>query len=209
MTTDAEKIEEIGQILETQNRADSFEIVSLALSIKDEEEREFYLLETVYWLIRNETWQKAYGTAQLMSETYEKAEALRSVADYAASAGHLEKAFSVYDEAEKAALTENLAEWQQAELLHRTAQSLRRIGAIHKADEIWRKAVSVAQKGENSNSQNGSDSSSVLAEIAEHFAAEKQIERALEIARNIKNVGKKERALRRISEHSQNIKRVA
>lgn len=209
MKTDAEKIEQIGKILETQNLADSFEVVSLALSIKDEEDRDLYLLETVRWLIKNGTWQKAYGTAQLMSEGYEKSEALQSVADYLASIGHLEKAFSVFDEAERVSMTENLSEWQKAELLHKIAKSLRRTGAIFKADEIWEKAVSVAQKGENSHPQDSMDSSSVLAEIAENFAAEEQIERALNIAQKIKSIGKKERVLRQISEYSQNIKRIA
>jgi tetratricopeptide (TPR) repeat protein len=209
MKTDAEKIEQIGKILEAQNPAESFEVVSLALSIKDAEERDLYLLETVRWLIKNGTWSKAYGAAQLMSESYEKSEALRSAADYLASIGHLEKAFSVFDEAENAALAENLAGWQQAELLHKIAQSLRRVGAIYKADEIWEKAVSIAQKGEDSNPQGSLDASSVLAEIAEHFAAEAEIEKALSVAQKIKNVGKKEAALRRIAEYSQNIKRVA
>lgn len=209
MKTDTEKIEQIERILETQNLTDSFEIVSLSLSIKDDEERDLYLFETVRWFIKNGIWQKAYGTAQLMSESYEKSESLRLVADFLASVGHLEKAFSVFDEAERAALTENIAEWQRAELLHQIAKSLRRIGEIFKADEVWEKAIVIAQKGENSNTQNSIDSSSVLAEIAENFAAEKRIEKAFDVAKKIKSVGKKERALRQITEYSQNIKRVA
>ncbi len=208
MKTDAEKIVNLNELLKTQDLEQSFEIVSLALAIHDEEDRDLYLLETVRWLINNRTWQKAYGTAQMMSESYEKSEALQLVADYLASVGHLEKAFSIFDEAEKV-LIEDIAEWQQAELLHKIAKSLRQINAIFKSDEIWEKAIAVAQKGENSNLQDSLDSSSVLAEIAEHFANEGRIENALDIAQNIQNIGKKESVLRRIAEHLQNVKRVA
>jgi tetratricopeptide (TPR) repeat protein len=209
MSSDAEKIEKIEKILETQNLADSFEIVSLALSVKDDEDRDLYLLKTVRWLIKNGTWQKAYGTAQMMTDGFEKSEALQTVAGYLAANGHFEKAFAVFDEAETVSLSENLAEWQQAELLHKIAKSLRGLKAFFKADEVWEKAVSAAQKGENSNRQDSLDASSVLAEIAEFFASDERIEKALDIARNIKNIGKKERVLRQIVEYSQNIKRVA
>jgi tetratricopeptide (TPR) repeat protein len=209
MNNDAEKIIQFKEILQTQDLARSFEVVSLALAIHDADDRDLYLLDAVRWLIKNGIWQKAYGAAQMMSEYYEKSEALQSVADYLASIGHLEKAFSVFDEAEKVALTENLAEWQQAELLHGIAKSLQRIKAFYKADEVWEKAIAIAQKGENSNPQDSMDSSSVLAEIAENFAAGERIEKALSIAQNIKSIGKKERVLRQISEYSQNIKRVA
>lgn len=209
MNNDAEKIAKVEEILKTQDLAQTFQAVSLTLAIEDEEDRDLFLLETVRWLVKNGNWQKAYGTAQLMSECYEKSEALQAVAEYLASIGHLEKAFAVFDEAEKVSLNGNLAEWQQAELLHNIAKSLDRVKAVFKADEVWEKAVAAAQKGENSNPQNISDSSSVLAEIAEYFAAEEKIEKALGIARNIKSVGKKERILRRIAEYQQNIKRVA
>ncbi len=209
MNNDLEKINQVKEMLQTQDLAQSFELVSLALSIHDEEDRDLSLLNVVRWLTENGIWQKAYGTAQMMSESYEKCEALQTVAEYLASIGHLEKAFSVFDEAEKAAESENLAEWQQAELLHKIAKSLRQIKAFYKADEVWGKAVIVAQKGENSDLQDSLDASSVLAEIAEHLAAEERIEKALEIAQNIKNIRKKERVLRQISEYSQQIKRVA
>lgn len=209
MNNDAEKIVQVKEILQTQDLTRSFEIVSLALAIQDVEDRDLYLLETVRWLVKNGTWQKAFGTAQMMSESYEKSKALQLIADYLASIGHLEKAFSVFDDAEKVAFLENISEWQKAELLHNIAKSLYRIKAFYKADEVWEKAIFVAQQGENSNPQDSLDSSSVLAEIAEHFASEERIEKALSIARRIKNIGKKERVVRQISEYSQNIKRVA
>jgi tetratricopeptide (TPR) repeat protein len=209
MNNDAEKIARVEEILQTQDLSQNFELVSLALAISDEEDRDLFLLEAVRWLIQNAAWQKAYGAAQMMSEGFEKSEALQAVAEYLVSIGHLEKAFSVFDEAEKVSLSENLSEWQQAELLHKIAKSLRRANAVFKSEEVWEKAVAAAQKGENSNRQDSLDAASVLAEIAEYFAAEENFEKALNIARKIKNVGKKENALRRVSEYSQQTKRVA
>jgi tetratricopeptide (TPR) repeat protein len=144
-----------------------------------------------------------------MSETYEKSEALRSIADYLVSIGHLEKALLVYNDAEKTALSADLAEWQKAELLHNLAKSLNQAKAIFKADEVWEKAISIAQKGENSILQDSLDSSSVLAEIAEYFAAGQKIEKALNIAQNIQNIGHKEKALQNISAYSQQTKQIA
>ncbi len=205
---DAEKIAQVTEIVQSQNSEKIFEVVSLALSIEDEEDRDLYLLDAIRWLVKNENWQKAYGAAQLMSESYEKSQALQEIADYTVSIGHLEKAFSIFSEAEKAA--DNVAEWQKAELLHNIAKSLRRTKAVFKADEVWEKAIAAAQKGEDSpSSQDSYDSSSVLAEIAEHFAAEQRIEKALGIAQKIKNIGKKERVLQQISVYSQQVKRVA
>lgn len=210
MNNDAEKIEQIEEILQTLDLARSFELVSLALAVQDEEDRDLCLLDAIRWLVKNGSWQKAYGAAQLMSESYEKSAALKAVADYLASIGHLEKAFSVFGEAEKVAVPENLSIWQQAELLHGIAKSLSRIKAFYKADEVWEKAVVVAQKGEDSLSlQDSLDASSVLAEIAENFAAEERIEKALNIAQKIKNVDRKERVLLQISTYSRQIKRVA
>lgn len=207
---DAEKIVQVKEIVQSQNSEKIFEVVSLALAIEDEEDRDLYLLDAIRWLVKNEVWQKAYGAAQLMSESYEKSQALQEVADYLASIGHLEKAFSIFAEAEKAATAGILAEWQKAELLHNIAKSLRRTNAVFKANEIWEKAIAVAQQGEESpSSQDSYDSSGVLAEIAQHFAAEERIEKALGIAQKIKNIGKKKRVLQQISVYSQQVKRVA
>lgn len=210
MNNDTEKIEQIEKILQAADTTRSFELVSLALAIQDEEDRDLYLSDVVRWLVKNETWQKAYGAAQLMSDSYEKSQALQTIGDYLSSIGHLEKAFSVFDEAEKIAVSENLAQWQQAELLHGIAKSFREMKAFYKADEVWEKAVAVAQKGQESPSlQDSLDASSVLAEIAENFAAQERIEKALNVAQIIKNVDRKEGVLLQISAYSQQIKRVA
>lgn len=181
---DTEKIAQVKEIIQSQNVDRVFEIVSLALSIQDEEDRDLYLLDAVRWLIKNDFWQKAYGAAQLMPESYEKSQALQEIADYLVSIGHLEKAFSIYAEAEKSSTFGDLADWQKAELLHGIAKSLRRTKAFFKADEVWEKAIVAAQKGqESSSSQDSRDASGVLAEIAECFATEERVEKALEIAR--------------------------
>ncbi len=210
MNDDAEKIEQLQNILESQDETKSFAAISLALSLTDEEDRSLSLLATVRWLVQREHWRQAYGAAQLMTECYEKSEALQAVAAYLASIGHLEKAISIFDEAEKSSLAESLSAWQQAELLHHIAQSLRRMKAFFKADEVWEKAAIIAQKGTASpDLQDSLDAASVLAEIAVNFAEDGRIEKALSLAQQIKNVYKKENTLRQISENSQQIKKVA
>jgi len=207
---DAEKIAQVKEIVQSQNSKKIFEVVSLALSIEDEEDRDLYLLDSIRWLVKTGFWQKAYGAAQLMSESYEKSQALQEVADYTALIGHLEKAFSIFVEAEKSATADHLAEWQKAELLHNIAKSLRRTKAVFKADEVWEKAIAFAQTGEESpSSQDRYDSASVLAEIAEYFVAEERVEKALDIAQTIKDIDRKEKVLQQISVYSQQVRRVA
>lgn len=208
--SDAEKITQIKEILQSQSSAKIFEIVSLVLLIEDEEDRDLYLLDAVRWLIKSEIWQKAYGAAQLMSDGYEKSQALQEIADYLVSVGHLEKALLIFTEAEKVSDAEILADWQKAELLHNIAKSLRRAKAFFRADEVWEKAIAAARNGEKSpSSQDSEDSSSVLAEIAEYLASKEKIEKALSIARKIKSIHRKEKVLYQIAAYSQQRKRVA
>lgn len=210
MSNEAKTIEKIESFLEADDYQNSFEVVSLALSIKDEEDRDLQLFEVIEWLLKNDDWQKAHGIAQLISEGYEKSDALQIIADKMAEVGHIERALFVFAEAEHNSESESLDFWQQAELLHKIAKSLRKNNAVFKAEEVWKKAVSIAQQGEKSEeTQDSIDCSSVLAEIAEYFASAGQIKKAFEIAQNIKCIGKKERAIKNISEHSEKIKRVA
>ena len=207
---DAEKIAQLEEILQTHDAGKSFVAISLAVSIEDEEDRNLHLLETVRWLLQNSHWQQSYGAAQLLSDSYEKSEALQAIAEYLATIGHLAKAFAVFEEAEKQSHSETLAAWQQAERLHHLAQSLRHIKAFFKADEIWESAVAIAQKGEDSpNKQDSLDAASVLADIAVYFARLERIEQAVSLAQQIKNISKRERTLLRISEAAQQIKQVA
>lgn len=210
MDGDEKTIEKIEKLLSADSKQNSFEIVGLALSIKDEEDRNWQLFKITEWLLKHDDWQKAHGIAQLISEGYEKCEALRLIADKMAEAGHLERSLFVFSEAEYNSETENLSAWQQAELLHRIAKSLQKNNALVKAEKVWKKAVFIARHGEDSESpQNSVDCSSVLAEIAENFASKGEIKKAFEIAQNIKSVGKKDYAIKKISEHSEQIKKVA
>lgn len=203
-------VEKIEEILETEDYRSSFEVVSLALSIKDEEDRDLQLSEIVQWLLKNDDWQKAHGIAQLISDGYEKGESLQKIADKMAKVGHLERALFVFSEAEHYSESETLADWQKAELLHKIAKSLQKSNATFRAEEVWKKAVLIAQTGETSeNPQDSLDCSGILAEIAEDFASNGKIKKAFEIAQNIKNIGKKERAIKKISEYSEQIKKVA
>ncbi|MGI8543028.1 MAG: hypothetical protein ACR2MD_06055 [Aridibacter sp.] len=210
MSSVEKTIERIEEILETEDYQNSFEVVSLALSIKDEEDRDLHLFEIVQWLFKNDDWQKAHGIAQLISANYEKGEALQLIADKMVEVGHLERALFVFAEAEHNSESEHLADWQKAELLHKIANSLQKNNAIFRAEDVWKKAIVIAQKGETSeNPQDSLDCSSVLAEIAADFASNEKIKKAFEIAQSIKNIGKKERAVNKISEYSEQIKKVA
>ncbi|MGI9054423.1 MAG: hypothetical protein ACR2F2_01340 [Pyrinomonadaceae bacterium] len=210
MDGDEKTIEKIEKLLSADSKQNSFEIVGLALSIKDEEDRNWQLFKITEWLLKHDDWQKAHGIAQLISEGYEKSEALRLIADKMAEAGHLERSLFVFSEAECNSETENLSAWQQAELLHKIAKSLQKNNALVKAEKVWKKAVFIARQGEDSESpQDSVDCSSVLAEIAENFASKGEIKKAFEIAQNIKSVGKKDYAIKKISEHSEQIKKVA
>lgn len=56
-----------------------------------------------------------------LSESYEKAEALRIIAEKLVADEHLERSIFVFAEAENAAIAEKLEDWQKAELLHKIA----------------------------------------------------------------------------------------
>ena len=149
MNNDAEKIEQIEELLQTQDAEKSLDLVSLALSIKDEEDRNLHSLNVVRWLIQHQNWPQAYGAAQLMTESYEKSEALQAVGEYLVVIGHLERAFSVFDEAEKNALVKNLSAWQQAELLHHIGQSLRHMKPFSRRTRFGKKRSLSRKKARN------------------------------------------------------------
>lgn len=210
MNEETKTTAKIDEILSSGNRDDGLEALGLALSLPDDEDRNLSLLKIARWLVENDDWQKALGAAQLMSDSYEKSEALQVIASKLASIGHLEKAFSVFADAEMASSSDLLCEWQQAELLHHIAKSLREIRAFFKADEVWRKAIEIAEKGQDSTSvQDSLDASSALAEISDGYAVDEKIEKAIAVARKITNVGVREKTLQKISLLAQQIKRIA
>jgi len=210
MNEETKTTAKIDEILSSGNRDDGLEALGLALSLPDDEDRNLSLLKIARWLVENDDWQKALGAAQLMSDSYEKSEALQVIASKLASIGHLEKAFSVFADAEMASSSDLLCEWQQAELLHHIAKSLREIRAFFKADEVWRKAIEIAEKGQDSTRvQDSLDASSVLAEISDGYAVDEKIEKAIAVARKITNVGVREKTLQKISLLAQQIKRIA
>ncbi|MBX3288893.1 MAG: hypothetical protein KF855_06050 [Acidobacteria bacterium] len=196
--------------MDSSNGAMEYEAVGLALLIEDEEDRSLYLLELARTFIKRGDWQRAHGLAELMPESYEKAEVLCSIAELLAATGHVEKALSVFTEAEEASVLSRLAAWQQAELLNHIAGSLNKMSATVRAADVRRRAANIAISGQNSSSeQERLDSASVLAEIVENLAAEEKITEALAYAENISSVPKREYVKQRIAEYAANIKRVA
>lgn len=209
MSGDAPKIEQFKAAIQNKpDRADA-EIISLALSIEDFEERDLALLQIVESLAESADWNKSFGVAQLIEGGYERAQALHNIAVKMASNGRLERALFVFSEAETE--IENADSlWQQAELLHEIAKSLDAVCATHKAGEVWEKAASVAQRGEaSSNQQDSLDAASVLTEIAENFAFAGGIEKAMKIAESIKNTARRERTLKTITDYAEQIRQAA
>ena len=92
-------------------------------------------------------------------------------------------------------------EWQKAESLAQIARAMSSAGRLNEARRVWREAIAVAQTGENSQSlQDSLDSSSVLWEIAEDMALAGDIDDARNVAANIKNEHKRQRALSYVTE---------
>jgi len=171
------------------------EMTSLALSIRDQENRDLILEKVVIALARAGEWDKAQEMAGYMKEPYEKAEGLNEIASQLISQANFEQSLIILHEAELIA-TQASEPWRQAELLSRIAQSLLLAKAPDKADKVWERAISIAQIGESSVDLQGSvDCSSVLAEIAEALALGGNTGKALEVAKAIKSPGKRDRAI--------------
>ena len=86
--------------------------------------------------------------------------------------------------------------WQKAESLGRLARAYVASGQINQAKRLWEAAIAVARVGEGSQSpQDSIDSSSVLWEIAEDMASAGELQAAVDVASEIKNTGKRQRAL--------------
>lgn len=95
----------------------------------------------------------------------------------------------------------SLEEWQKAELLVKSARNLFLEGRTKEAQTILSEAVEIARQGENSSSEQSSiDSSSLLWEIAEELAFTGEFEKAQEVAFNIKNQHKSQRAQHFVAE---------
>jgi len=210
MNDDTEALKRIENILRTDDLSEGLEVVGLALSLHDEEEQCLSLLNITRWLVERDDWQKALGAAQLMPESYEKCEALRSVGEKLGKIGHIEKAFTALADAETAATGGTLEEWQQAELLHSVAKSLRTMNAIFKANEVWQKAIEIAQRGQESVSpQDAHDCASVLFEIADYFAEAGLADKAVQTAARIQYSHLPEQYEAKMFLYSQQVRQVA
>ncbi len=211
MKSDAEKIADFTRLTDKgDDTTGLLEAVGVALSIDAEDDRDFYLLKAAELFLACHDWQRAHGITELMTESYEKAETLRRIAEFLPSIGHLERSLAVFSEAETASTAKLLAAWQQAELLNLIANSLDVINARIRADEVRARAISTARSGQDSPSaQDRLDAASVLAEIAENLAAKEKIEDAMQVAQTISNLNKRTWVVNQISEYSSNVKRVA
>jgi len=193
-----DKIKQLEGLLEAGNFSSGEaikEVVSIALSIGVEDDRDLYLQKTALGLAAAGQWKKAQEVVGYIQEPYERAESLCKIADHLILIGDFQQSLSILDEAEKAA-GQTAEIWQKPDLLNRIARSLIAAKAYDMADKVWGQAISAARVGENSASiQDSVDCSGVLREIAENLALVGKTEKALEIARAIKSLGKRDGAL--------------
>jgi hypothetical protein len=188
---------------------DGTEKISLALAIKDVEDRDLALQKLSKDLLAENDLEKAIGVTHFIENSYEKVEALHLIAVTLAKSGDLERSFWFFNDAETEAIrcTEL---WQQAELLHKLAVSLFEAGAKNKAVSFWEKAVSICQVGEKSESQQSSlDTSSVLTDIIVFIAKNVDAQKAFQLSQEIKNIYHKERTQKIISEYEKQVQLVA
>jgi tetratricopeptide (TPR) repeat protein len=188
---------------------DGTEKISLALAIKDVEDRDLALQKLSKELLAEKDLEKAIGVTHFIENSYEKVEALNLIAESLAKSGDLERSFWFFNEAETEAVrcTEL---WQQSELLHKLAGSLFKAGAKNKAISFWEKAISICKIGEKSESQQSSlDASSVLTDIIVFIAKNVDAQKAFQLSQEIKNIHHKERTLNKISEYQNQVQLVA
>lgn len=210
MGNDANKISRFKQLISSGTDDQYDEAIGTALLIENEEDRSLYLLDAARSLLTRGDWKRAHGVNELMPEGYEKAQLCIEIGDHLASVGQIDRALPVYGDAESASVVEGLLEWQQAELLNQIANSLTKWNARVRADKVRKRAVVIAQKGQQSASvQDSWDATSVLGEIAENLAAVKEFEQASEVADSISNDAKREYISSLIAEYSSSVKRVA
>lgn len=105
-----------------------------------------------------------------------------------------------YDQAERFAASVR-AGWQRAEARSRIAKSRARDRNLMEAQRMWDLAIGEARTGQESESpQDSLDASSVLREIAADIALTGDLDQAKGIAEQIRNPGKRERALQIVTD---------
>ncbi|NOT48502.1 MAG: hypothetical protein HOP17_12225 [Acidobacteria bacterium] len=207
--TDAEKIVRLSTVMAEESNLN--EALSLALLIEDVEDRNLYLVDISRTLLKQGDWQRAHGVTEFMEGGYERADALREIAEHAGLMGNIERSLSIFAEAETVSLNETSEGfWQRAELLNKIAKSLSRVNAKTKSNEMRKRAIEIALQGRAStNPQESNDSDSVLAEIAVDIAYDGEISKALSSAELIHSVPRRERALLQIASISSDVRKVA
>jgi tetratricopeptide (TPR) repeat protein len=175
-------------------------LIALAMSSEEQDDVDLMLDYLAKALARVGRWDRAMAVAQSNKAPYERSDSLREIAARMILQGKVKQALPVLERAEESA-DRNDVLWQRAHLLNHIAQSFRKAGAYDRADQVWTKAVAIAKLGEASDSaQDSLDSSSVLWDIAAAIASEEDIDKALEIARDIKNPHKRNRAIETVNE---------
>lgn len=192
---------------------DGTEKISLALAIKDVEDRDLALQKLSKELLAEKDFEKAIGVTHFMENSYEKVEALHLIAESLAKSGDLERSFWFFNKAYSLIndFANNCGEyWQRAELLHKLAKTLYEAGENSRAKMFWKRAIFIGEIGEKSESQQSSlDASSVLSEIITFMAKNVDSQKAAKLARYIKNPHHRKRTLEKIAEYQKEIRHIA
>lgn len=182
------------------------DVLALAHSTDPSEDLDIILRDIALALAAREAWSQAKSLASRMRPCYEKAEALIGLVNASGpNAGGL-SSDAMANEIELL-IERNEGDWgqpwQRAELLDKLARTIFPSGYGARNMKFWGRAVEIARVGEESPSaQDSIDASSVLSQIAVNVAKSGSRSRALDIARSIRNLGKRDGAVRAIEGQS-------
>lgn len=200
--SDQSKIEKIESLIKLNNL--SFEqesdLIDLALSVNDQEDRDLMLEKIAIVLARSGKYDKSRELLDKVDGAYERSEGFIEIAAILAMSSQARDAFIALKEAEEPA-NQAPAAWQRAELLNRIARDAFSLGEREESIRILKQAISIAQHGEESESvQDSLDSSSVLWDISQTLAQIGEREKAFEVANSIKSQGKRENAIKSLEQ---------
>lgn len=169
---------------------------SLLQTIGDKDERARALLLVAKALAVAGQLDEAQSLAREIESSYDKANAFREIAIELLNADKRFEAVKFLFDAEEAAQGDVAWVWQRAEALSRIAGGFAGADQHLDAQRVWDMAIAVARSGEQEQDiQESVDCSSVLWEIAEALAGSGEFAKAEDVAKAIKNSGKRDKAI--------------
>jgi len=180
----------------------------VAESIVDVDYREWMLNDLVKSMIGAGAIDPATSIARFMTDSYYKADALRSVAKYQATHGDLQAALAVLEDANRVPLEVQLPGALEPDIASDRAAALYDLsklfsgaGYLEHAGALKAEAIKVARSGEaSSNTQHSMDSSKVLRSFARDMAESGDMAAAKSVAESIAHPVVQEQALEMLAD---------